>query len=92
VTTNKPSVVSSANIRASTPEPGIEAEFTLTITPEHNLLAGGGLQVVYPPQVTSTGTVSVKVSSSKSTYTIDESLINLLYEPTARSLVVTNVF
>jgi hypothetical protein len=52
VTTNNSYIVKRAEVTSSSPNPGRASDFKIEFYAEHGIKSGGGILIVYPPQIT----------------------------------------
>jgi hypothetical protein len=81
-----------AKITPSNPWPGVATEFEIEFTPKHEIEVGGGILIVYPPQITPNpdeedDAVVVTVDGQ----VVDQLAINQVHSPPARSFTIKEV-
>lgn len=50
-----------SKIKPENPWPGVHSEYEIEFTPKHTIQVGGGVLIVYPPQITPHPTMIKKV-------------------------------
>ena len=92
ITTNKAYVIGSADVRAALPAPGVPSDYILNFYPVHEIQAGGGILVVYPPQallVDPEGGVTAEVHVDG--LAVDQDALDIFFDLSARAVRISNV-
>jgi len=90
VTTNNAWIVNRSEIAASSINPGRASDFTIEFHAEHSIQQGGGILIVYPPQITpmnETLTVSVTIPG----LTVNPEALTIQQDVSARAVLIWNI-
>jgi hypothetical protein len=98
LTTTTAWTVQGGNVQLSTDNqwPGFPTEITIEFSPEHEISVGGGILIVYPPQVTPDGVDNLENISSELEVTVDgQSIVmqDVIYDHnrSARAFRIRNI-